>query len=167
MDLSDSLRTILAAMTPIGELRLAIPLAILEMDMRWYQALPLALVGNMIPPLFLAPGLQPAYRLFQRFPGPLGKALNRLFTWRVDRLRAAWSERFTKYGPAALVILVAIPLPLTGAWTGSLAAWVFQIPPKRALPLIALGVLIAGVVVTAVTVSGTQIFGFFLANSSD
>ena len=167
MDLFDSLRTILAAMTPIGELRLAIPLAILEMDMRWYQALLLALAGNMIPPLFLVPGLEPAYRLFQRFPGPLGRALNRLFTWRVDRLRTAWSGRFRRYGPAALVILVAIPLPLTGAWTGSLAAWVFQIPPKRALPLIALGVLIAGVVVTAVTVSGTQIFGFFLANSSD
>ena len=166
MDLSDSLRTVLAALTPIGELRLAIPLAILEMDMRWYQALPLALVGNMIPPLFLVLWLEHAYRLFQRFPGPLGRALNRFFLWRVDRLRAAWSERFRKYGPVALVILVAIPLPLTGAWTGSLAAWVFRIPAKRALPLIALGVLIAGVVVTALTVSGTHI-GVFLANSDD
>jgi uncharacterized membrane protein len=61
-----------------------------------------------------------------------------------------------------LVAFVAIPLPFTGAWTGSLAAWVFQVPPRSAIPLIALGVVIAGGVVTAVTLTGIGLSGLFL-----
>ena len=57
----------------------------------------------------------------------------------------------------ALIILVAIPLPMTGAWTGSLAAWVFQIPPIQAIILIGLGVFIAGIIVTILTLSGIEI----------
>jgi uncharacterized membrane protein len=57
----------------------------------------------------------------------------------------------------ALIILVAIPLPMTGAWTGSLAAWIFQIPPVKAIILIGLGVFIAGVIVTILTLSGIEI----------
>ena len=55
-----------------------------------------------------------------------------------------------------MVVLVAIPLPMTGAWTGSLAAWVFHIPPRSAIPLISLGVLIAGVIVTLLVEGGIQ-----------
>ena len=62
----------------------------------------------------------------------------------------------------ALVALVAIPLPGTGAWTGALAAWVFQIRPRRAIPLISLGVLIAGAIVTSITMLVTGLASFFL-----
>ena len=59
--------------------------------------------------------------------------------------------------PAGLCILVAIPLPGTGAWTGSLVAAVFDIRLKHAFPAIALGVLIAGIIVSVVTY-GVTIF---------
>ena len=58
----------------------------------------------------------------------------------------------------ALVVLVAIPLPLTGAWTASLAAYIFGIPYKKAIPLIFLGLVIAGVIVTLVTVGVVDVF---------
>ena len=68
-------------------------------------------------------------------------------------------RRFHTYGDMALVLLVAIPLPMTGAWTGSMAAWVFNIPARRAIPLIGLGVVIAGIIVTALTLSGIRLGG--------
>ena len=160
MDLFDSLRTFFAAATPIGELRLAIPLGVYVLNMPWYQVLPLALIGNILPVLVLVPGLERIARLLESFPNPAGRMLR----WRADKLRASQVSRFQRYESVALVLLVAIPLPLTGAWTGSLASWVFQIPARKAIPLISLGVLIAGLIVTLVTVLGLEIGDFLLSD---
>jgi uncharacterized membrane protein len=160
MEFLDLLVTFVAAMTPIGELRLAIPLAIYSYDIVWYVALPIAVVGNVIPVLVLVPGLDCLSRMLSSFSNPAGK----LLTWQENRLRRVQSGRFDRYGGLALVILVAIPLPMTGAWTGSLAAWTFRIPPRRAIPLIALGVLIAGIIVTVVTMSGIELGKIILAD---
>ena len=159
MNLPPLLQVLLAAMTPIGELRLSIPLGVYTLDLPWLPVLLLSLVGNMVPVFPLVFGLERLSRLLMSFPNPLGK----LLSWRTERLRSAHTERFHKYGPPFLVVLVAIPLPFTGAWTGSLAAWAFQIPSRTAIPLIALGVLIAGVVVTLLTLAGVQV-GVLLAN---
>ena len=160
MEPFDLLVTFVAAMTPIGELRLAIPLAIYKYDVTWHLALPIAVVGNMIPVLILIPGLNRLSMVLSSFPNPAGK----LLAWQENRLRRLQSRRFERYGDLALVILVAIPLPMTGAWTGSLAAWIFRIPPRRAIMLIALGVLIAGIIVTVVTLSGIELGKSILAN---
>ena len=104
----------------------------------------------MVPVLILVPGLRRISAILLSFPNPAG----RLLLWQQERVRRVQGPRFEKYGSLALIILVAIPLPMTGAWTGSLASWVFGIPPRRAIPLIAIGVAIAGVVVTAVALSG-------------
>jgi uncharacterized membrane protein len=112
----------------------------------------------MAPVIPLVLGLDRASRFLTSFPNPLG----RLIMWRAGKLQAAYAERFRKYGPAFLVIFVAIPLPLTGAWSGSLVAWVFQIPARLAIPLIGLGVLLAGLAVTALTLAGVGV-GLFLA----
>ncbi|MDP7240693.1 MAG: small multi-drug export protein [Dehalococcoidia bacterium] len=149
----DWLWVLLAAVTPVGELRLAIPLGIHGLGLHWIPVLALSLIGNMVPVFILVPGLERISNLLLRFPNPAG----RLLDWRTRRLRLTQSERFRRYGPAVLVLFVAIPLPFTGAWTGSLAAWVFQVPPRSAIPLIALGVLIAGIVVTAVTIMGVSL----------
>ena len=149
----DILTTFIAAMTQIGELRLAIPLAIYPREVPWYIALPVAIVGNMIPVLILVPSLNRISKMLLSFRNPAGSLLK----WQTKRLQSAHSLRFQKYGAMALIILVAIPLPMTGAWTGSLAAWVFQIPPIQAVILIGLGVLIAGIIVTILTLSGIEI----------
>ena len=137
-------------MTPVGELRLSIPLGIWKLQLPWYQVLPISLLGNIVPVLILVPGLERAAKLLRRFPNPAVRVLD----WRVERLRRAHGGRFQRYGSLALVALVAIPLPMTGAFTGSLAAWVFHVPPRSAIPLIILGVLIAGVVVTMLVEGG-------------
>jgi len=146
-------------MTPVGELRLAIPLAVYTYDIAWYVALPIAVAGNMVPVLVLVPGLDRLSKFLLSFPNPLG----RLLTWRAERLRRTQSHSFQKYGAIALVIFVAIPLPLTGAWSGALLAWVFRIPVRQGILLVGLGVVIAGVIVTAVTLSGTWLAELLLA----
>ena len=134
-------------MTPIGELRLAIPLAMRTYGMEWYEAYGWAVLGNMVPVVLLLWGLDKASRALLAFPNPAG----RLLMWRVARLRQTRALTFQKWGALALVPFVAIPLPVTGAWTGCLAAWAFGIRSRTALPAITLGVLLAGVVVTALT----------------
>ena len=140
-------------MTPVGELRLSIPLGIYTLDLPWYQVLPVSVVGNIIPVLFIIPGLHVGARLLHRYP----TFLTRMLDWRTESLLRSYNARFAKYGPAFLVVLVAIPLPITGAWTGSLASWAFGIPAKKAIPLIALGVVIAGIIVTVLTEMGIKI----------
>lgn len=149
-----SLFIILIAMSPIGELRLAIPLGMSIYEFHWYQALLLSLLGNMIPVFFLLWLLPRLSKLLLSFPNPAGRFLN----WRAERLRTRQRNRFRKYGALFLIPLVAVPLPFTGAWTGCIAAWVFDIPPRKALLLIAIGVLIAGVIVTILTYLGIKLF---------
>ena len=62
-----------------------------------------------------------------------------------------------RYGFFGIVLVVAIPLPLTGAWTGTLVVWALGEPARRGLPAIAAGVVIAGAVVTAMTAAGLEL----------
>lgn len=149
-----SLFIILIAMSPIAELRAAIPLGIIEFGQPWYLVLVLSLLGNMIPVFFLLWLLPRLSMLLSSSPNPVGRFLN----WRAERLRTTQGNRFKKYGALFLIPLVAVPLPFTGAWTGCIAAWVFDIPPRKALLLIAIGVLIAGVIVTILTYLGIKLF---------
>ncbi|PIY78741.1 MAG: ligand-binding protein SH3, partial [Parcubacteria group bacterium CG_4_10_14_0_8_um_filter_35_7] len=68
--------------------------------------------------------------------------------WLFKRTRSRHSRKFKKWKSLALIVLVAIPLPMTGAWTGSIAAFIFGISYFKALGLIFLGVVIAGLIVT-------------------
>ncbi|MDD3170245.1 MAG: small multi-drug export protein, partial [Candidatus Pacebacteria bacterium] len=76
--------------------------------------------------------------------------------------RQKHSERFNKSKELALVLFVAIPFPVTGAWTGSLCAFLFDIPFARALPLIFLGVVIAGVIVALLSLGIINFNNFVL-----
>jgi uncharacterized membrane protein len=153
MDVVEFLEVFFAAMTPVGELRLSIPLGIYTLNLPWYQVLLVSVVGNIIPVLFIIPGLHVGTRLLHRYP----TFLTRILDWRTESLLQTYNARFAKYGPAFLVVLVAIPLPITGAWTGSLASWAFGIPAKKAIPLIALGVVFAGIIVTVLTEMGIKV----------
>ena len=141
------LSTIFIAMLPVSELRGAIPVALGIHKMTIVGAYFWAVIGNIIPVFFLL-WLLPA----------VSKILmvkwvwtDKLFSWVFARTRKRTEERMKKYGPVALILFVAIPLPFTGAWTGAIAAFLFGVPAKKALPLIFTGILIAGVVVTLMT----------------
>lgn len=138
---------ILIASLPIGELRTAIPIAHKIYNMPLYEAYFWSVIGNMIPIIFIIWFLRPLslwlskkYKLFDKF-----------FEWLFHYTRRKHSKRFEVFEEIALVLFVAVPLPLTGAWSGALASFVFNIPPKKSLPLIFLGVLISGFIVTFIT----------------
>lgn len=139
--------TLLIAAAPISELRGAIPYAISQ-GLPWYEALIIAVIGNMIPVFFILWLLDPVSNYLRKNFKIFDKFFNWLFTYSRKRHR----KTIEVYKELGLVILVAIPLPLTGAWTGALVAFLFGIPYKKALPLIFLGVLIAGVIVTLASI---------------
>lgn len=79
--------------------------------------------------------------------------MKKFFNWLFNRTRKKTQAKIEKYGSLALILFVAIPLPYTGAWTGSLAAWLFGIPFKKSILNIFIGILIAGIIVTVTTLS--------------
>jgi len=88
------------------------------------------------------------------------------FDWLFDRTRRKLTGRVEKYGYWALTLFVAVPLPVTGAWTGALAAFVFGLPKKKALLAIFVGVCISATIVTLVTVGSSALFTSFFAPQS-
>ena len=149
----DELLVLLTAMTPIGELRASIPLAITSMDMPWTRALALSIVGNIIPVPFILYALRTIGARVEAQQNVAGRILR----WRTARIHQSWEPRVRRYGLFGIVIAVAIPLPLTGAWTGALIVWTLHVPVRRGLPAIAMGVVIAGIVVTALTLAGIEL----------
>ncbi|MHB8781793.1 MAG: COG2426 family protein [Candidatus Geothermincolia bacterium] len=139
--------TVLMAMIPIFELRGAIPTAVLSMDMKLWQAFAWAVLGNMIPIPFILLFLEP----FSAWLSRHSRVMERFFRWLFSRTRRRHSETFEQWKYVGLMIFVAIPLPMTGGWSGALAAFVFAIPFWPALLYIFLGVLIAGGVVSLAT----------------
>ena len=73
-----------------------------------------------------------------------------------SRRKGRWIQRL---GPIGLVLLVAIPLPGTGAWTGAIASRLLGIPVKKALPWITVGVVIAGILVLFASLGAIRLFG--------
>lgn len=142
-DFPPELATLLIATLPIGELRASIPIARGVYDLSISQSYIWSVLGNILPLIFLLWLLDPVSKyLIRNF-----KMFDRFFTWLFSRTRRKYAGRFEKWGALALITFVAIPLPVTGGWTGAVAAFVFGIPFKKALPLISIGVLIAGVIV--------------------
>ena len=134
---------IFTAMVPFGELRASIPLAVFGFKMGYVEAFLLSIVGNMIPvlPILLflervSECLRKKYAIFDAF-----------FEWLFARTQRQ-GERVRKYGALALIPFVAIPLPVTGAWTGCAVAFTFGIPRHHAFAAILVGVMIAGVLTT-------------------
>jgi uncharacterized membrane protein len=158
MDLLEALLVLGAAMIPIGELRFSIPYGIVGLEASWPSVLVISIVGNMLPPMILLPLLNRIAMMLNSFPNPMA----RLLQWRVRHLQTAYGGHFRRWGAPILVLLVAIPLPFTGAWTGTLVAWIFQIQFRVAIPLIATGVIIAGLVVTVITIGGQELGGTVL-----
>jgi len=144
------LKTFLLAMAPIGELRIALPVALTIYEMNWILAFLVSVLGNLVPVIFLLLFLGPVSNWFSdNF-----KTCNRFFNWLFERTRKKSNSRMEKYGTIALISFVAIPLPFTGAWTGAIVAFLFNIPFKKAFSLIALGVVIAGGIVLGLTQLG-------------
>ena len=156
MDLTQIAVIFLAAMTPIGELRLSIPLAISIYETPWFWALGISILGNLVPVVVLVIGLNKFSGFILRFDNPIRDLLN----WQWNKIQTKQSDRFRKYGSFLLIILVAIPLPMTGAWTGALVSWVFRVPVIKSIIMLSIGVVLAGCLVSFAFVSGVGLWVF-------
>ena len=141
----ESLIVFILSIIPISELRGALLVAIPPdpmLDMQWYVALPIAIIGNLLPIPFLYYFLDRIRRLFAKM-GPLGVL--------TEKYMASASRRadiIQKYGRPGLAVFVAIPLPFTGAWTGIIAAYLLGMKFRDAFPAIIAGVIGAGIIMT-------------------
>jgi uncharacterized membrane protein len=146
--LSKEMITIILSMLPIAELRLSIPIGITVFNMPWYEAFGLGIIGNIIPVPFLLLFFEGVSKLVQKIP--IGK---RFIKWLLKRT-ARHSASIMKYEFAGLAVFVAIPLPLTGAWTASLLAYILDLKFWPSFFSICMGVIGAAVIVTILTLLG-------------
>ena len=132
----------LLAILPISELRGAIPFAVLR-GTNLIQAALLCTAINALVPLLAFLFLSTVHKLFYRWTAYKG-----FFDRFVEKTRLKVHPQVEKYGYWGLLIFVAIPLPVTGAWTGTLGAWVLGMNRKKAILAIVGGVIVAGIIVT-------------------
>lgn len=138
----DEIKVFLIAMIPIFELRGAIPIGMLKYELPLWKVIPIALVGNMFPIFFILLFFDAVTKICFKVPF-LRKILEAVFA----RTRSKTAV-IQKYEEVGLMLFVAIPLPVTGAWTGSLAAYLLGLKFWKSIFFIFLGILIASVVVT-------------------
>ncbi|MBR5417576.1 MAG: small multi-drug export protein [Clostridiales bacterium] len=141
--MSKILYMFLISMVPVVELRGSIPYAA-TVGIPWHVALPLAIVGNLLPVPFILLFIKKIFDWMRKYP-----KLKKI----VDFCENKFAKKVEKAGNTAfwtLVGFIAIPLPGTGAWTGSGIAAVCEVPFKKAILAAVIGVCIAAVVVTLI-----------------
>jgi len=146
-NLPPQLATFVIAMLPVTELRASIPFALGHFQMSALESFTYSVIGALVPSFFIL-----------NFIGPVSKWLiknsklaDRFFKWLFERTRNKFKDKYATWGNLALMLFVAIPLPATGVWTGSLAAWLFGIRKKESLIYITLGAIISGLVVLLIS----------------
>ena len=141
MGLNELLSVIVVSALPISELRGGIPLAIYY-GIPIFQAYLICVVANALPVPFLLLFLDRIGKILDKFS--LTSKVYRYFVERTERKR----DIIDKYGYPGLAIFVAIPLPITGAWTGSLLAFLLGLKTLKSFIFISIGILVAGVIVS-------------------
>ena len=139
------LMTFLISMVPVIELRGAIPLGVYN-GLDVWTALVVAIIGNLVPVPFIIIFIRKIFKWMQEKSEKLA-VLVRKFEEKADKKK----EQVLKYEFWGLMVLVAVPLPGTGAWTGALVAAMLDMQLKRAMPAITVGVIVAGIIVTTAT----------------
>lgn len=138
------------SMVPIVELRGAVPIGVTYFGLNYYLTLLVCVIGNMIPVPFIY--------LFGRkilVWGSKLKFVGKLFNWVLQKGEKAGKKltsNASKRGPfIALMLFVGIPIPGTGAWTGTLAASMLNFGMKKSAKAVMLGVLMAGIIMLVIS----------------
>ncbi|HLC64391.1 MAG TPA: small multi-drug export protein [Patescibacteria group bacterium] len=146
--------TALLSALPFTEIRASIPIAMGVYHLSAEQAALWSLVGSGLATFAVLKLLGPVVNaLSARF-----NFFKRFFNWIFERTRGRAADKYVKYGQWALVLFVAVPLPGSGFWTGSLIAWLFNIPRARAWWLIFMGLVLSVLLVVLATLG---VFSFF------
>ncbi len=139
------LMTFLMSMVPVVELRGAIPYGVAS-GLSLPLSVILAILGNLLPVPFIILFIRKLFAWLRKISPWLDGLVSRL-----ERRAEKKADIIVRYEFWGLALLVAIPLPGTGAWTGALVAAMMDLRLRNALPAIAIGVVIAAVLVSLVT----------------
>jgi len=117
-------KVFLLSMTPFGELRASVPIGLVVYGMNPVSVFFISVLGNIVAVLLILIFLG----FISSYLARKSYLFNRFFAWLFTRTRDKHYDIIERYGIYALAVFVAIPLPLTGGWTGALIAFVFGIP---------------------------------------
>lgn len=149
--------TLLVSMIPVIELRGGIPFGI-ALGLPYPAAFAAAVIGNILPAPFILVYIRRVFQwLRARFPRLDG------MVDALERKAHLKGDKVNRYKYVGLLLFVAIPLPGTGAWTGALAAAFLDMPLRKAMPSILLGVILAGCIMTGLTHLGVNLFTAVMA----
>ena len=147
----------LVSMVPLIELRGGVPIAV-GMDLNYWKALVICVIGNMMP--------VPVIYLFARKVLEWGcdkKFIGKFFAYCIEKGEKGGRKLRGKKGRGglfvALMLFVGIPLPGTGAWTGTLAASFLNMGLRETTLSVSLGVILAGIIMGIVSLTGVHVFG--------
>ena len=146
--------TFLLGMCPIIEIRGAIPVGV-GMGLSYFEAFLIGFIGNIIPIYFIVKYIGPIFDFLRRF-----KIFDKIIDWASNKAtkKIEESKRLQNFTALGLFLFVAIPIPGTGAWVGSLIANFLHVPFKKAVIPLVLGVLTAGTIILIATGSVVTIF---------
>jgi len=136
------IKVFLLSTLPVLELRGAIPIAISYYKLPVIPSYLFSVIGNLVPAVFLLLYLKPFSDFLRKW-----HFFDIFFSWLFKRTRRH-EKKYEKFGALFLLFFVSVPLPITGVWTGSVAAFLFGIRFWYAFPMMAGGVIIAGIIVT-------------------
>ena len=146
--------TFFLGMCPIIEIRGAIPVGV-SLGLSYFESFILGFLGNIIPIFFIVKFIGPIFEFFRRW-----KIFRTIIDWASNKAtkKIEESTKLQNFTALGLFIFVAIPIPTTGAWVGSLIANFLHVPLKKAWPPLAAGVFAAGIIVLVATGSIVTIF---------
>lgn len=153
-DIPPQLAIMSIAMIPIAENRVSVPIALGVYKLSVVSAIFWSVIGSVLAAVILVFFLDKLRRwAVKRIP-----VADRFFTWLYTRTERRFAKKYEYWGAIALTLFVAIPLPVTGVWTGSVAAIVFGIKPAKALLFISIGVILSVGIVTLASLGVISIF---------
>jgi uncharacterized membrane protein len=151
------LQLALLTFVPLLELRASIPYGILVLKENWMIVYIVCILSNIILGLLVYFVIDYVIRFATRFP-----ALDRLYRYYLVRTQKSIEKYVDRYGELGVAVFIGIPLPMSGVYSGSLAAYIIGLKYKKFILADIIGVLIAGTIVTIVVLSGSSALGLFI-----
>ena len=148
---NENIKIFILSMLPITELRFSIPYGILYYDIPISNTIALSILGNILIGVIVIYLIGPLMTYFRRF-NLISTVIDYIFKRTRRKGQIVNNMKFL-----GLIIFVGLPLPLTGVWTGSLAAYLFGIRRKKSILAIVFGVLISSTIVTTLTLTGKSL----------
>ena len=136
------------SMVPWLESRYVIPFAI-NLGWKWWEVFPIAIAGNMLPIPIILLFLKYIEKWLRKY-----KFWSNSMDWLFTKTRDRVNKTIYKYEYLGLFIFIAFPIPFTGAWTGALIAYLFNLKYSKSLITIFIGVISAASFMTIVTLTG-------------